>query len=80
MVKAYSCRPLAQVMDISGISSSLLQHISNGSTQTGDAVTVSVMRKAMDIQASQATQLIESVAKSLPNPSSRIGQNINVRA
>ena len=67
-------------MDISGISASLLQGISNGATQSGDAVTVSVMRKAMDIQASQATQLIDSVAQSMPYPAARVGQNINVKA
>ena len=67
-------------MDVSGISGSLLQQIGNGATQSGDAVTISVMRKAMDIQAAQATQLIESVAQSMPDPASRVGQNINVKA
>ena len=66
-------------MDISAISGSLLQNISNSATQTGDAVTVSVMRKAMDIQAAQATQLIESVAQSMPDPAVRVGQNIDVK-
>ena len=67
-------------MDISAISSSLLQNISNNATQTGDAVTVSVMRKAMDIQSAQAAQLIESVAQSMPDPAARVGRNIDVRA
>jgi hypothetical protein len=67
-------------MDISAISSSLLQNISNGASQTGDAVTVSVMRKAMDIQSAQAAQLIESVATSMPDPAVRVGQNIDVKA
>ena len=67
-------------MDVSGISGSLLQQIGNGATQSGDAVTISVMRKAMDIQAAQATQLIESVAQSMPDPAPRVGQNINVKA
>jgi hypothetical protein len=67
-------------MDVSGISGSLLQQIGNGATQSGDAVTISVMRKAMDIQAAQATQLIESVAQSMPDPASRVGRNINVKA
>ena len=66
-------------MDISAISSSLLQNISNGASQTGDAVTVSVMRKAMDIQSAQAAQLIESVAQSMPDPAVRVGQNIDVK-
>lgn len=66
-------------MDMSGISPSLLQSIGNSATQTGDAVTVSVMRKAMDLQAAQATQLIESVAQSMPDPSARIGQNVDIK-
>ena len=65
-------------MDISAVSSSLLQNISNSATQSGDAVTVSVMRKAMDIQAAHAAQLIESVAQSMPDPAVRVGQNIDV--
>ncbi|MCB1792237.1 MAG: YjfB family protein [Gammaproteobacteria bacterium] len=66
-------------MDISSISNSLLQQIGNSATQSGDAVTVSVMRKAMDIQAAQATQLIDSVAQSMPDPGARLGQNVDVR-
>ncbi|MDJ0740295.1 MAG: YjfB family protein [Gammaproteobacteria bacterium] len=66
-------------MDISGVSASVLQGIGNSATQPGDAVTISVLRKAMDIQASQAAQLIESVAKSMPDPASRVGQNVDVR-
>ena len=67
-------------MDISSISNSLLQQIGNSATQTGDAVSVSLMRKAMDIQSSQATQLIESVARSMPDPGTRLGSIIDVKA
>ena len=67
-------------MTISAIPDSLFQQISNGATQNGDAVTVSVMRKALDIQSSQAAQLIESVAQSMPDPSSTLGHNIDVKA
>ena len=67
-------------MDISAISSSLLQQIGNSATQNGDAVTISVMRKALDIQSSQAAQLIESAAQSAPAPSGSLGQNIDIRA
>lgn len=66
-------------MDISAISSSLLQKISNSASQTGDAVSVSVMRKAMDIQSAQAAQLIESVTQSMLDPAVRVGQNIDVK-
>ena len=66
-------------MEISGIPNSLLQQIGNGATQNGDAVTVSVLRKAMDIQAAQATQLIESVAQSMPEPAASLGQHVDVK-
>lgn len=67
-------------MTISGIPDSLLQQINNSATRPGDAVAVTMMRKALDIQASQATQLIQSVNQSTPNPSSRLGGNIDIRA
>lgn len=67
-------------MDISAISSSTLQQINNSATRTGDAVSIKMMRKALDIQSSQATQLIDSVAQSVPDPSSRLGRHIDVRA
>jgi len=53
---------------------------SASSMQTGDAVGILVQRKAMDIQQSQAAQLINSVAQSAPRPQGNLGQNINVRA
>jgi len=66
-------------MNVSAISDSLLQQINNSATRPGDAVSISVARKAMDIQASQATQLIESVARSMPSPGGSLGQNIDIK-
>jgi len=66
-------------MDVSGISGSMLQQINNGATRTGDAVSITMIRKALDIQASQANQLIQSVADSMPEPGGRIGQHIDIR-
>jgi hypothetical protein len=66
-------------MDSTGISNSLIQQINNSATRTGDAVSITMMRKALDIQTLQATQLIESVARSTPDPTSRIGQNIDIK-
>ncbi|WP_078118146.1 YjfB family protein [Thiosocius teredinicola] len=66
-------------MNISSIPSSLLQQINNGATQTGDAVAISVMRKTLDIQASQASQLISAAAQAGPDPSNPVGQNINIK-
>lgn len=67
-------------MDISAIPSSLLQQIGNGATQTGDAVSISVMRKALDIQSQQAMALIESAKASAPKPSDGPGQVIDTYA
>lgn len=67
-------------MDLSGISGGLLQQVANSSSQNGDAVTISVLRKAMDIQASQAQQLIDSVKQTAPSADGQVGQMIDVRA
>ena len=62
-------------MDISaGISTAAL---ASTAMNNGDAVTVSVMKKAMDIQASSAAQLLESVSQALPD---NLGNRINVTA
>ena len=65
-------------MDISGISGSLLQQINNGAAQNGDGVAIAMMRKALDIQASQAGQLIQSAAQSMPDAGANLGQNIDI--
>ena len=66
-------------MDISSVSGSLVQQINNNATQTGDAVSIAMMRKALDIQAAQASQLIQSAAQSMPDPGARLGQNVDIR-
>lgn len=69
-------------MDISGISNGLLQRIGNGATQNGDAVTIAVLRKALDLQSAQgaqATQLIEAAAQAAPDPAAQLGQQIDLR-
>jgi hypothetical protein len=64
-------------MDISaGISTSA---IAMTAQRTGDAVTVSVMKKAMDIQAASAAQLIAALPPIAALPDN-LGQNINVTA
>lgn len=67
-------------MDINRISSGSLARIGNSATQNGDAVTISVMRKALDIQAQQALSLIESAKASAPAPKTGPGQHIDVYA
>ncbi len=59
-------------MDISGVSPSLVA--AAGAVQTGDAVAISVQKKAMDIQAAQAQQLIQSVAESVPEPKTSLDE------
>ena len=62
-------------MDISGITSPAM----SSATKTGDAVAVSVHKKAMDMQAESAKQLIEA-AKVQNTPSGRLGTNLDVYA
>ena len=65
-------------MDLTaGISTSA---IASTAQSNGDAVTVSVLKKAMDSQASAAAQLINSVAQSSAALPDNLGKNINVTA
>ena len=65
-------------MDLAaGISTSA---IAATAKSNGDAVTLSVMKKAMDFQAAAAAQLIESVVESSAALPDNLGQNINVTA
>ncbi len=62
-------------MDISGISSTAA-----GSTvKTGDSVAISVQKKAMDVQADAALQLIEA-AKVHNTPTGSLGNHLDVYA
>ena len=72
-------------MDINSISSSTGAMLRQ--QKVGDAVGIKVQSKAMDIQATQAAQLISSVAQPVQaesagngNQPSHLGQNINVKA
>ncbi|MDE2440542.1 MAG: YjfB family protein [Betaproteobacteria bacterium] len=48
-------------------------------TQTADATGIAVLKKAMDIQAQTAMQLIQSLPQTSSNPPN-LGQNIDVKA
>ena len=61
-------------MEISGSSAAALDQYSRN---TGDAVTMSTMKKAMDIQADMANQLIESIPA--PQPAAGKGQYVDVK-
>ena len=75
------------IMDISGISFTSVQSAAS-QAQPNDAVSIKMLKKAMDIQESQAQQLIASVAQSVPTPQSsaqslpqgQLGQNIDIKA
>jgi len=60
----------------SGISPASLDQYSRN---TGDAVTISTMKKAMDIQADAASQLIESVPSPTQPASPSVGTNVDVK-
>ena len=58
-------------MEISGATSVVAA--ASGADQ-GDAIAVTLQRKAMDIQEQQATQLIESVEESMPEPKTSLDE------
>jgi len=62
-------------VDISSISSAAM----SSTVRTGDAVAISVQKKAMDAQAQAAMQLIDS-AKVQSTPSGSLGSKLNVYA
>lgn len=70
-------------MDISTISSATITAIGNTSTRNGDAVAITMQKKAMDMQAVSAMQLIASAA-SVQTASAQgadaLGANLDVKA
>jgi len=64
-------------MDINSISSAASQVAAQ---KTGDAVGIKVAKKAMDIHADAAAQLISSVAPAKTPSEPHLGNSINVRA
>lgn len=63
-------------MDVSSISSA---STALSQAQTGDAVATLVMKKAMDIQAQSALQLLQALPQVASNPPN-LGNSIDVRA
>jgi hypothetical protein len=66
-------------MNVSQVSSSSLSQAATA--QTGDAVGVSVLKKALQVQQEGATQLINSLPQptKAPEPGQKLGSNIDVR-
>lgn len=58
----------------------MLRQISQDATVNGDAVSVKVLRKAMDIQSEQALALIEAAAQVAPQAGQGPGQLIDTFA
>jgi len=58
-------------MEISGSTSVVAA--ASGADQ-GDAVAITVQKKAMDVQEQQAAQLIESVEESMPEPKTSLDE------
>jgi hypothetical protein len=61
-------------MSIANVATSLAQ------AQTESAVQVAVLRKAMDIQAQGAQQLIQAAAQAIPVNPPNLGKNVDVFA
>ncbi len=68
-------------MDI-GASSVMAAGGVSGQARVGDAVGITVMKKAMDIQSSSATQLVSSIPESTATPASEshLGNKFDARA
>jgi hypothetical protein len=66
-----------QAMDVSGISS-----LATAMTQaqTADAVQLAVLKKAMDIQAQGAMQLIQAASQATSNNPPHLGNQVNTFA
>ena len=65
-------------MDISATISSAA--LASTAEKNGDAITVSVLKKAMDIEVSSEAQLLESVEQSTRGLPDNLGRNLNVKA
>ena len=68
----------SEAMDLNSIASGVVSQ--TASQKTGDAVGVTVARKAMDIQADAAAQLISSVTPTKTASEPHLGNNVDVRA
>jgi hypothetical protein len=68
-------------MDVSGVNSAAISMVANTEPPTREAISVSVQKKAMDIEKQTAAQLIASIEQSTPKPKSSgpIGGNIDVK-
>lgn len=53
--------------------------VSSALTQGSDAASISVLKKAMDIEAQSAQQLIEAIPQATNNPPN-LGNGVDVRA
>jgi len=62
-------------MDVAGLGS-LSSALS--AAQTGDAVSILVMKKAMEMQGQGALALVQSAAQTVANPPN-LGQNVDVK-
>ncbi|MEJ2622949.1 MAG: putative motility protein [Candidatus Thiodiazotropha sp.] len=64
-------------MDIAGVSTSAVSTVANAGTETS----VAMQKKVMEMQEQVAVKLIQSVEQSAPkpNPSSSVGNNIDIK-
>ena len=64
-------------MDVSGIASIATDM---NQTRTADAVQVAVLKKAMDIQAQGALQLVQSASQVISNNPPNLGNRVDTQA
>lgn len=66
-----------QIMDVASIAA-VATNMSQANTQ--NAVQLAVLKKAIDIQAQGALQLIEAVAQAIPSNPPNLGNHVDVSA
>ena len=67
-------------MDVGNVSSIASVATQMSQARTDDAVAVAVLRKAMDIQAQGAAQLLEALPQPASNNPPNLGNNVNAFA
>lgn len=70
-------------MDVSGVSSSIIDSVVNTASKEAPGA-AKALGNAQDIRKQAATQVVESIPEpreeSAPDPDSRVGRNIDVKA
>ena len=67
-------------MDISNVASVASYVSAVSQAQVSDAVAITVLKKALDVQAQGAMQLIQAIPQVAPGTTATLGNNVNTTA